>query len=148
MPFRFALLQSWNEASRHPPVIVCAARCHGIDAARHSFAFEEQFGWFETDKNGSSIGQLHLLLLGSDPIGTAVAFNPTTYYGFYMITFDGETWNTLSNKNLTDKGLQHFAIFSTTPGSSRSVFWSGLEDGPFGGDKDYNDVIVSISPTI
>jgi len=107
-------------------------------------ASTEHFGWFETDQSGSYVGTLHLLLNGSDPIGTAVSYQPTQYYGFYMISYDGEMWSTLSNYNVTDTGKQHFAIFSTQPNSPETVLWFGLEDSPGFGDKDYNDLIISV----
>ena len=116
-----------------------------LEGENASGAFSEHFGWFETDQSGSYVGTLHLLLNGSDPIGTAVSYQPTQYYGFYMVTYDGETWYTLSKYNLTDTGKQHFAIFSTQPGSPQTVFWFGLEDSPGFGDKDYNDLIISVS---
>jgi hypothetical protein len=51
-----------------------------------------EFGWFETDSNGSVIGTKHMLFHGTgdnngtlkpDPVGKTVVFKPTAYFGYY-----------------------------------------------------------------
>jgi len=51
-----------------------------------------EFGWFETNATGASIGNRHILFQGSgeptgsltpDPVGKTVTFSPTRYFGYY-----------------------------------------------------------------
>ena len=97
------------------------------------------FGWYDT-----STGTMHQLFSGPDSAGAATTFTPTATYGFYFGTDNG-TFFTQSSQNLTDTNDQHFALFQGANGS----YWLGMEDLLFASsDKDYNDMVVTVSPAV
>jgi hypothetical protein len=112
------------------------------------FANSNTFGWFETDSAGTLLGAQHELFSGPQGAGAVATFTPTSYYGFYLTTPQGNTFYTLSSASTgeDDKGYQHFAVFGG-PGES---YWLGMEDLKFGrcnsSDKDYNDMVVYVAP--
>jgi hypothetical protein len=89
------------------------------------------FGWYDT---------LHPLILnpifsGPASAGATATFIPSASYGFYITTAEDGTFTTESSE-------QHFAIFMGSDG-----YWLGMEDLAFShSDKDYNDMIVKVSP--
>ena len=104
-----------------------------------------KFGWFETNATGALIGATHQLFSGATS-GTSATFAPTSYYGYYLT--DGKTnttWYSLSTGNrIGQMADQHFAIFRAT---GPSTFWIGMEDLPLSdSDRDYNDLVVKVSP--
>ena len=112
------------------------------------FADRNTFGWFSitTDSQGNPVvGTPNELFSGTEGAGAVATFTPTSYYGFYLTTPQGNTFYTLSSQG-SDPGYQHFAVFSG-PGES---YWLGMEDLKFGNcyssDKDYNDMVVYVAP--
>jgi hypothetical protein len=114
------------------------------------------FGWYDTTLPASG-SNLHIIFAGSDTAGATATFTPSSSYGFYLDdTVVGDTWFTNTSLNTQGSGNQHFAVFS----SDQTNYWIGMEDLPFckttnpctvGGskstsDRDYNDMIVEISP--
>jgi hypothetical protein len=100
-----------------------------------------EFGWFETNKNGSLVGTTHTLFKGSGtggatPVGTSVEFKPTHYYGYYFR--DVSEGNCLvssifvSNSCTTppNSNRHSIAIFATDPSSRFSSYWIGALDSP------------------
>jgi hypothetical protein len=99
------------------------------------------FGWFETDRRGSTvIGHPQPLFSATDPVGTVATFQPTEFYGYYFhdlseSSFSEDLGNclvfTLSSLNTTPCGqneLFHFmAAFANNPTSplthTHSTFW-------------------------
>lgn len=105
------------------------------------YASGNKFGWFETNLTGTSLGTTHQLFSGPDGAGTTTTFIPTTFYGFYLTTPEGLTFYTLSSLG-NDSGNQHFAVFQA--GQS---YWLGMEDLKLAtGDRDYNDMVVRVTP--
>jgi len=106
------------------------------------YANSNTFGWFETNPDGTFLGTTHQVFSGLDGPGTiSPPFTPTLYYGFYLTTPEGFTFYTVSSLG-DDSGKQHFAFFQQ--GQS---YWLGMEDLKLGsGDKDYQDMVVRVTP--
>lgn len=97
-----------------------------------------EFGWYST----STPLILNTIFAGSGSAGATAFFTPSTSYGFYLKGANNTVYYTQSASNSTDVGNQHFAVFQSAPGS----FWIGMEDLPLTtGDKDYNDMVVTVS---
>jgi hypothetical protein len=120
-----------------------------------------EFGWFETDKDGDVIGERHLLFSGSKegstptPVGTSHSFRPTRYYGYYFKDVsEGDCFvYTLSSFNTgicgADKLPHNLVVFATDPNSRLSSFWIAGEDpaGPEAcKDGDCNLTLVKVEP--
>jgi hypothetical protein len=107
-----------------------------------------EFGWFETNKDGSFIGPLHPLFMGSmsptgpTPLGTTVSFSPTRFYGYYFIDvsepFCRPILSVPNPPNICTTPLsnpsvfsQHsLAAFATDPGSPLTSFWIAALNAP------------------
>jgi len=98
-------------------------------------------GWYDT----TDPSVLHPIISGSSGDGANATFTPSASYGFYFEDAAvGEIWysNSLLNSP-SEQGDQHFAIFEGAGGS----YWMGMEDLSFSNsDKDYNDMIVKVTP--
>jgi hypothetical protein len=100
-----------------------------------------------------SDGILHPLFSGPDGVGTSMGFNPGdgVAFGFYLKNTDlsssdpafGDTFRSNGVNTGDTNGNQHFAVFRSTVNAPESV-WIGVEDIPFPGDRDYQDMIVRI----
>lgn len=109
-------------------------------------AANNTFGYFLTTAAGVIIaGSEHQLFTGSTSPGQPATFTVPAGdgYGFYLDTgtLNG---NNAANNNFTtiDNGKQ-FAVFQGANGT----FWIGAEDILLpGGDKDYNDLVVELTP--
>ena len=89
-----------------------------------------EFGWYNT----TDTAYLYPIFVGGDSAPASIIFTPSASYGFY-IKGPGGTW-------LSQGGGEQFAIFQQGPS-----FWIGLEDLPLNNsDKDYNDMVVKLSP--
>jgi hypothetical protein len=100
------------------------------------------FGWYEWDTNGYT---LHEVFAGGDSAPTSEIFTPTTQYGFYMINKPGNLFLTQAGAwGSADSNFQHFAVFLQNP----ATYWIGVEDLLGGGDKDYNDMVIKITPVV
>ena len=118
-----------------------------------------EFGWFETNATGSVIGNRHMLFQGSgvptgtltpDPVGSTRTFTPTQYFGYYYsdVSEGGCFAYTLFNFNDPNCfGSHNFAVFSTSPGSSRATYWIAGEDPQecLNNDGDCNVTLVKVS---
>ncbi|HTY23734.1 MAG TPA: PEP-CTERM sorting domain-containing protein [Desulfomonilaceae bacterium] len=95
------------------------------------------FGWYD-----ASTGAMTEIFSGPAGQGSTATFTPSATYGFYFGTGAG-TYLTQSGAFSTAGAQdQHFALFQGTDG-----YWLGMEDLPFSSsDKDYNDMIVKVSP--
>lgn len=131
-----------------------------------------EFGWFETDQNGTTIRARHKLFQGTgeptgslkpDPVGKTVVFTPTTYFGYYYSDVSEPTPDTgvqhgcyaYTLFNLDEprcieavggQGDHDFVVFSRNPGPSHGVYWIVGED-PAGcpdQDGDCNLTIVKV----
>jgi hypothetical protein len=102
-----------------------------------------ELGWFEFTPGGPGqpgvIGDKQALFGGAlgNVVGTTTIFAPSEYYGYYLISGNGETYTTLDNGG-------QFALFSGPNGG----LWLGVEDLPVNGvtDWDYNDMMIDVSP--
>jgi hypothetical protein len=104
-------------------------------------ATTNEFGWYEIDNKGVA-GTMHTIFAGSASDGAKATFTPSDNYGFYLKTNSNGTFRTQSVQG-NDSGNQHFALFQGSNG-----YWLGMEDLVLSGsDKDYNDMIVKITPT-
>ncbi len=114
-----------------------------------------EFGWFETNAAGTVLGAKHMLFQGSgvppgtltpDPVGKAVTFKPTQYFGYYYrdVSENGCLVYTLSS--FTDPACtdHNFAVFATKPGSQRNAFVIAGEDPPGCADGDCNLTLVKV----
>lgn len=110
------------------------------------FAPYNIFGWYDT----SNPDVLYPLFIGGLS-GDTEAFNPAATYGFFYIarTAQGQVLGSwFSDAALNPEGQQgdqHFVVFRSDGSAS---LWIGAEDLPLGnGDRDYNDILVQITPT-
>jgi hypothetical protein len=116
-----------------------------------------EFGWFETNKTGSALGPKHRLFQGSgvppgsltpDPVGKAVIFKPTQYFGYYYsdVSENGCLVYTLSTFTDPSCSDHNFAVFATKPGSHRNTYVIAGEDPPGCNDGDCNLTLVRVAP--
>ena len=116
-----------------------------------------EFGWFETNKTGTTLGPRHRLFQGSgvppgsltpDPVGKTVVFKPTQYFGYYYLDVSENGCLVYTLSSFTDPTCSdhNFAIFSTKPGSHRNVFVIAGEDPPGCNDGDCNLTLVRVAP--
>jgi hypothetical protein len=115
-----------------------------------------EFGWFETNSTGTTLGPTHRLFQGSgvppgslvpSPIGKEVAFKPTEYFGFYYkdVSEGGCTVYTIASFTTDPSCSGHvFAVFATKPGSRSNVFEIAGLDPPGCNDGDCNLTLVRI----
>ena len=93
------------------------------------------FGWYEWNAVGYT---LHEVFSGSDSASAAKDFTPTSQYGFYMKNEPGQVFLTGGSGD----NFQHFAVFL----QPSNTFWIGVEDLLGGGDTDYNDMVIKVTP--
>ena len=93
------------------------------------------FGWYEWNAVGYT---LHEVFSGSDSASAAKDFTPTSQYGFYMKNEPGQVFLTGGSGH----NFQHFAVFL----QPSNTFWIGVEDLLGGGDTDYNDMVIKVTP--
>jgi hypothetical protein len=124
-----------------------------------------EFGWFETNADGTLIGEMHPLFLGSrsptgpTPVGTVVTFTPTRFYGYYFIDVSEPFCPPIlsvpnpPNRCTTplsdpDVFAQHsLAVFATDPGSPLSSFWIAALNAPRECQSaDCNLTLVKVQP--
>jgi len=99
-----------------------------------------EFGWYNVN---AEILILNPIFIGGDSAGAAAIFTPTTpTYGYYLKSPDGIFLTQAGNFNTGDPNFQHFAIFE----EDSNTYWIGIEDLLGGGDKDFNDMVVKITP--
>jgi hypothetical protein len=133
-----------------------------------------EFGWFETNSDGTVRGNMHMLFKGSmdystgqytqvpDAVGKTVTFQPTQYYGFYYNDVS-EPLGALNRgcyaytvfgfteprclENTGGQGDHDFVVFSDKPGSDRATYWIGGEDPVdcISEDSDCNLTLVKVS---
>ncbi len=115
-----------------------------------------EFGWFETNSAGTTLGPIHRLFQGSgvptgslapSPVGTKVTFKPTKYFGFYFkdVSERGCPVYTIAGFTTDPNCSGHvFAVFATKPGSTNNVFEIAGLDPPGCGDGDCNLTLVRI----
>jgi PEP-CTERM motif len=100
------------------------------------------FGWYDT-----STGARTVIFTGPQSAGATATFTPSATYGFYLDTGSNIFLTQSGAFSTADQGFQHFAVFKQTVGDPMDIFWIGMEDLPFSNtDKDYNDLIVKITP--
>lgn len=116
-----------------------------------------EFGWFETNKTGTVLGPKHRLFQGSgvppatltpDPVGQAVTFKPTQFFGYYYsdVSENGCLVYTLSSFTDPVCSDHNFAVFATKPGSHRNAYVIAGEDPPGCNDGDCNLTLVKVAP--
>ena len=115
-----------------------------------------EFGWFETNSTGTTLGPIHQLFQGSgvptgslvpSPVGKEVTFKPTEYFGFYFkdVSEGGCLAYTIASFTTTPACSGHvFAVFATKPGSTNNEFEIAGLDPPGCGDGDCNLTLVRI----
>ena len=106
-----------------------------------------EFGWYDR----SEPEMLYVIFAGSATTtnNATASFTPTANYGFWFTGAAG-TWYTESRLNTDGKTSdQHFAVFQQDGASTTlTSYWLGMEDLPLSSsDKDYQDMIVKITPT-
>jgi hypothetical protein len=128
----------------------------GSPAISQPFEINE-FGWFETDSTGTTLGATHMLFQGSPTssrVGTTVNFTPTEYYGYYFKDFSENNCftSTLSSFNTPCPGVSpphNLVVFTTNPSNQGSAtFWIAGED-PANcntSDDDCNLTLVKVMP--
>jgi hypothetical protein len=97
-----------------------------------------QFGWFLVGTDPTNAANRNPLFLGPQGAGSVTTFNPSGQYGFYILAGGA----TLYTSTLCGSNEQHFVVFQQ--GGS---LWVGVEDLSLRtGDKDYNDMLIRITP--
>lgn len=118
-----------------------------------------EFGWFETNKTGTTLGPRHKLFQGSavppgsltpDPVGKTVSFKPTQYFGYYYldVSENGCLVYTVASFTTPSCSDHNFAVFATKPGSHRNAFVIAGEDPPGCNDGDCNLTLVKVAPPL
>lgn len=116
-----------------------------------------EFGWFETNHTGTLLGPKHKLFQGSgvppgtltpDPVGKAVMFKPTQYFGYYYRDVSENGCLVYTVASFTDAACSdhNFAVFATKPGSHGNAFLIAGEDPPGCADGDCNLTLVKVAP--
>lgn len=135
-----------------------------------------EFGWFETNSTGTVNGAKHILFQGSgfppgtltpDPVGKAVNFAPTQYFGFYysdvsdeedyngpphgcwaysIFNFNDEDCTAAGNAaNGPGQGDHVFAIFLQQTAGRAPVYWvAGQDPSMCSQDGDCNLTVVKV----
>jgi hypothetical protein len=112
-----------------------------------------EFGWFETNSTGTTLGPTHRLFRGSgippgpSPVGKQGTFKPTKYFGFYYkdVSEQGCSVYTISSFTTNPNCSGHvFAVFATKPSSTSNVFEIAGLDPPGCADGDCNLTLVRI----
>lgn len=119
-----------------------------------------EVGWFETNSTGTLDGTKHTLFTGPQGAGATATFTPSSFYGYYVISGGGQTFETLSQFDSISSSTpqNHFAVFKEGDPS----YWIGVEDlittcgtppanpacvnGNVGSDFDYNDEVFRVTP--
>jgi hypothetical protein len=112
--------------------------------------FADTFGWYAINPANPNVvppaASQHAIAGNSHtatptPVGQTMTFNAGagSDYGFYL---NNGSQTFFSQSSLNSDSTQHFAIF--TDGTS---FYIGSEDVAGGGDRDYNDMLVKITPS-
>ncbi|OAI47055.1 hypothetical protein AYO44_10280 [Planctomycetaceae bacterium SCGC AG-212-F19] len=84
----------------------------------------------------------HVLFVGADGAGAVATINAIGAFGLYLISPEGTFRSDPGLYGATsDDSFQHFAIFKEL---DNNKLWFGVEDLKGGGDKDYNDMLVSL----
>jgi hypothetical protein len=102
--------------------------------------------------------------LTPSPVGTAITFTPTQYFGYYYSDVSEPTQvngiddhgcyaYTLFNQKEPNcqegnQGAHDFVVFSSTPGSSRATYWIAGEDPTdcTTKDGDCNLTLIKVAP--
>ena len=102
-------------------------------------ANSNQFGWFLVGSDPTNAANRHVIFTGPQGAGAVSNFNPSGAYGFYILAGGTTLYTSTLFGGATD---QNFAVFQQ--GSS---IWVGVEDLSLkSGDRDYNDMLVKITP--
>jgi hypothetical protein len=102
-------------------------------------ANSNQFGWFLVGSDPTNAANRHVIFTGPQGAGAVSNFNPSGPYGFYILAGGTTLYTSTLFGGATD---QNFAVFQ-----QGSAIWLGVEDLPLKpGDRDYNDMIVKITP--
>jgi hypothetical protein len=100
-----------------------------------------EFGYYTVQDNNLNY---YKVFSGSDSQGASTPsnFSHPTYFGFY-IKYNNEYYHTQTKYNNPADQIQHFAVFRDP--SVSNIFYIGIEDLGYGGDKDYQDMIIKFS---
>jgi hypothetical protein len=99
-----------------------------------------EFGWYLIGTDPTNSANRNALFVGPQGAGAVTTFNPSGAYGFYILAGGSTLYTSSLFGGATD---QNFAIFQQGNGT----YWLGIEDLPLAnGDRDYNDMIVKVSP--
>lgn len=105
------------------------------------YAMQNRFGYYNIDPV-TGAKTLHQIFAGPDTLGAERNFtvNPGETAGFYFSTPEGYTYYTQKSSN--PDNVEHLRVYQN---DSLRKITVGCEDLIGGGDKDYQDMIVTIS---
>jgi PKD repeat protein len=98
------------------------------------YAPNNTFGWYSV-----ATGTLHQLFTGPDSTGAMADFSPAELFGFYLGSPDGTFY---TNKTLNPDATNHAWIFEDP--KTQGGYIISWEDLLFGGDEDYQDMIIAM----
>ena len=100
------------------------------------------FGMYSYDSTGAI--QMTQIFDATSGVGATVQFTtPADEFGFYYDVKDGNTYYTEDNKNAD--GYAHAWVFDIpAPYTANRGYVFAWEDLPDGGDKDHNDLVVTL----
>jgi len=108
-----------------------------LDEVTCGYASRNIFGWYSTLENTTLIQ----LFAGKDSAGATAEFSPSTDFGCYLTSPDGTFY---TENELSSDGFDHAWVFEDPKNPGRYIVaWEDLKGG---GDKDYEDMIVSLAP--
>lgn len=103
-------------------------------------ANSNQFGWYAIGSDPTNAANRNTIFSGPQGVGTVTNFNPNGAYGFYFLAGGTTLYTSTLFGGATE---QHFAVFQGANGA----LWIAIEDLSLRtGDRDYNDMIVKITP--
>jgi prepilin-type N-terminal cleavage/methylation domain-containing protein len=113
-----------------------------ITSENAGWASQITFGYYTIDASGNKV--LHQIFKGSDTTGASsdLSLGSGSVVGFYFTTPQGSGYTYYSQSSANADGISHFKVYENTA-LNKVTF--ALEDTYGGGDKDYQDMVVTLS---
>ncbi|MCX5708477.1 MAG: DUF4114 domain-containing protein [Candidatus Omnitrophica bacterium] len=113
-----------------------------ITSENAGWAAQITFGYYTLDASGNKV--LHQIFKGADTTGASadLSMGSGSVVGFYFTTPQGSGHTYYSQNSSNADGIPHFKVYENT---ALSKITFALEDTYGGGDKDYQDMVITLS---